>query len=140
MKKVIVVLIIIGISIFNHIPVLGADWKFFRVDDRGEFFYDIENLLPSSEKTIGVWLKLVYSHKFKQQEGIGDLHHTVGFWEIHCKEKRIRLLLTSHFSEEREGEIPSSPRVFQTPDWEPIPPNTVLDELHRIICEQLNKI
>ncbi len=134
------VLIFISLTILTHTTVLGVDWKFLQENEKGEFFYDAENLVPLSEKTIGVWLKVVYSAKFKEQEGLKDLHHTVGFWEIHCQDRMIRLLLSSHFSEDRPEEIPSLPRVFKTPDWEPISTNTVLDELYITICKQLRKI
>ncbi len=136
MKKRLVIIFLIGQSIFGgYSPTLGADWKFLEENDKGKFFYDGESLVTSSEQTIGVWLKVIYSAKFKEQEGLKDLHHTLGFWEIHCRDKMIRLLLSSHFSEERHEEVLSTPRVFKTPDWEPIPPDTVLDALQMIICK-----
>ncbi len=133
-------LILLSLTILTHITALGADWKFLQKNDKGEFFYDAENLVPSSEKTIGVWVKVVYSDEFKGQEGLKDLHHTMGFWEMDCKNKKIRLLLSSHFSEERQEEIPLPPRVFTTPDWEPVPSHTVLEELYRLICKPTNQI
>ncbi|MGB9627215.1 MAG: surface-adhesin E family protein [Thermodesulfobacteriota bacterium] len=129
------ILIVIILFIFTPLPILSADWIFLQENDKGKFFYDAENMVTSSEETMGVWLKVVYSVKFKEKEGLKDLHHTVGFWEIHCRDKKIRLLLSSHFSEERQEETISPPRVFQTPDWEPIPTHSVLDALQRVICK-----
>jgi len=124
-----------GIPIFINPPTFSADWKFLQKNEKGEFFYDAENMIISSEQTIGVWLKVVYSVTFKEQEGLKDLHQTIGFWEIRCKERKIRLLLLSHVSEEKGEEVPSPPRVFQIPDWEPIPLNTILNELHETVCK-----
>ncbi len=135
-KRILAILISMGIPIFINSPTFGADWKFLQKNEKGEFFYDAENMVISSEQTIGVWLKVVYSVTFKEQEGLKDLQEAVGFWEIRCKEREIRLLLLSHVSEEKGEEVPSPPRVFQTPDWEPIAPDTILNELHGIVCKQ----
>ena len=103
-KGILAVLISMGIPIFINPPTFSADWKFLQKNEKGEFFYDAENMIISSEQTIGVWLKVVYSVTFKEQEGLKDLHQTIGFWEIRCKERKIRLLLLSHVSEEKGEE------------------------------------
>jgi len=124
--------IIIALGILNHTGVYGVDWRFLRTDAQGEFFYDMENITRLSKNTVGVWLKIVYSEKFKKQEDLDHLSQTVGLWEINCQEKKICLLSTSHYSE--RGEI-SAPQIWLPPDWKSIAPNTVMDALYKALCE-----
>ena len=124
--------IIIALGILNHTGVYGVDWRFLRTDAQGEFFYDMENITRPSKNTVGVWLKIVYSEKFKKQEDLDHLSQTVGLWEINCQGKKICLLSTSHYSE--RGEI-STPQIWLPPDWKSIAPNTVMDALYKALCE-----
>ena len=65
--------LLIGLlGIFSDAGVSGADWRLLKADVQGDFFYDAENLTRSSTEIVGVWLKVVYSEKFKEQE---DLTH-----------------------------------------------------------------
>jgi hypothetical protein len=100
---------IIVIWIFNYSGVYGTDWKFLQTNFQGEFFYDAENITHSSGNIVGVSLKIVYSEKFKKEEGLDHLSETVGLWEINCQEKKMYLLSTSHTS--KGGEI-SPPQVW----------------------------
>lgn len=125
-------IIIISLGVLNHAGVHGADWKFLRTDAQGEFFYNMETINRPSKSTVGVWLKIVYSEKFKKQEALDRLSHTVGLWEIDCQDKKMCLLSTSHYSE--EGEI-SAPQIWLPPEWKSITPNTVMDALYGELCK-----
>ena len=50
----------------------------------GEFSYDAENITHSSGNIVGVSLQIVYSKRFKKEEGLAYLSETVGLWEINC--------------------------------------------------------
>ena len=125
-------IIIISLGVLNHAGVHGADWKFLRTDAQGEFFYNMETINRPSKSTVGVWLKIVYSEKFKKQEALDRLSQTVGLWEIDCQDKKMCLLSTSHYSE--EGEI-SAPQIWLPPEWKSITPNTVMDALYGELCK-----
>lgn len=112
-----------------------ADWRFFRTTNEGEFLYDADSLTHPSINTVGILMKVVYSEKVKEREGLDNLGQTVGLWEINCNEKMIRLLSTSHYSKEGEMLDPHSPRILLTPDWESISPGTVLEALWTQICK-----
>jgi hypothetical protein len=92
----------------------------------------MENITHPSKSTLGVWLKIVYSERFKKEEDLAHLSHSVGLWEIDCQDKKICLLSTSHYSE--GGEI-SPPQVWLPPDWKSITSNTALDTLYRELCK-----
>jgi hypothetical protein len=77
---------IIAFGILNHTGVYGADWKFLRTDVQGEFSYDVENITRPTKNTVGVWLKIIYSEKFKKEEDLDHLNQTVGLWEIDCED------------------------------------------------------
>ncbi len=106
---------IIVIWIFSYSGVYGTDWKFLQTNFQGEFSYDAENITHSSGNIVGVSLKIVYSEKFKKEEGLDHLSETVGLWEINCQEKKMYLLSTSHTS--KEGEI-WPPQVWLPPRME----------------------
>lgn len=125
-------IIIISLGVLNHAGVHGADWKFLRTDAQGEFFYNMETIKRPSKSTVVVWLKIVYSEKFKKQEALDRLSQTVGLWEIDCQDKKMCLLSTSHYSE--EGEI-SAPQIWLPPEWKSITPNTVMDALYGELCK-----
>jgi len=73
-------------------------------------FYDADRITRSSDNTVGIWLKIVYSENFLKEEGLDELTQTIGLWEINCKEKKVCLLSTSHHS--KAGEI--SPPKFSS--------------------------
>ncbi len=132
LKSIVFGFVIIGLGIFTYTEVYGADWKFLQTNFQGEFFYDVENITRSAGNNVGVWLKIVYSEKFKEQEGLNHLSQTVGLWEIDCQGKKICLLSTSHYS--KEGEI-SAPQVWLPPEWKSISPNTIMDTLYKELCK-----
>ncbi len=111
----------------------GADWKYLKTNIQGELFYDTERITRSSEHIVGVWMKIVYSKEFKEKEGLDDLNQTVGLWEINCRDKKVCLLSTSHYS--GEGEI-SPPQVWLPPEWSSIGPGTVMDALYNELCNK----
>lgn len=123
--------IIIALGMFNPIGVRGGDWKFLRADVHGDFFYDLGNITRPAKNTVGVWLKIVYSEKYKKEEDLDHLTQAVGLWEIDCQDKKICLLSTSHYSE--KGEI-SAPQIWLPPEWKSITPNTVMDDLYKELC------
>jgi len=124
--------IMIALEILNHAGAYGADWKLLWTDHQGEFLYDKENITHPSKKTVGVWLKIVYSERFKKGEDLDPLSQSVGLWEIDCQDKKICLLSTSHYS---EGSEISAPQIWLPPDWKSITPNTVLEALYKELCE-----
>jgi hypothetical protein len=125
-------LLISLLGIFSDTGVYGADWKFLKANVEGKFFYDAENVTRSAANIVGVWLKIVYSEKFKEQEDLTHLSQTIGLWEIDCKDKKMCLLSTSHTS--KEVEI-SAPQVWLPPDWKSIPPYTIMDTLYEEVCK-----
>ena len=122
----------IVLGTLNHAGAYGADWKFLWEDFQGEFLFDKEDVTRPSKNTVGIWLKIVYSERFRKEDDLDRLSQSVGLWEIDCQEKMICLLSTSHYSE--GGEI-SAPQIWLPPDWKSITPNTVLEALYKELCE-----
>jgi hypothetical protein len=122
---------IILLGILSDTTMYGADWKFLRANAEGDFFYDAENITPSSGNVVGVRLKIVYSDKFKGQEGLNHLIQTIGLWEINCQDNKMCLLSTSHYS--KEGEI-LPPQIWLPQEWKSIPPGTIMETLYKELC------
>jgi len=120
------------LGIFSCTGVYGADWKFLKANVEGEFFYDAENVTRSTANIVGVWLKIIYSEKFKEEEDLTHLSQTIGLWEIDCKDKKMCLLSTSHTSKEVEISVP---QVWLPPDWKSISPDTIMDTLYKKVCK-----
>jgi hypothetical protein len=123
---------LIGLGVFSYTRAVGADWKFLETNFQGEFSYDSENITRSSGNIVGVWLKIVYSERFRKQENLTHLNQTIGSWEINCMDRKMCLLSTSHHSE--GGEI-SAPQVWLPPEWKSIAPNTAMDTLYKELCK-----
>lgn len=111
----------------------GADWKFLERNKQGEFFYDAERITRSPTETVGVWVRIVYSKEFKEEEGLDHLSQSVGLWEINCRDKQVCLLSTSHYS--GQGEI-LPPQVWLPPEWKSIGTGTVMDALYKELCKK----
>jgi len=124
---------VVALGVFGYSELYGADWKFLKESYQGEFFYDTERITRSSENTVGVWLRIVYSKEFKEKEGLDNLNQTVGLWEINCRNKQVCLLSTLHYS--GEGEI-SAPQVWLPPEWKSIGPDPIKDALYRELCKK----
>jgi len=121
------------LGFFSGARTEGADWKYLKTTTQGEFFYDRERISRSSAHIVGVWLRIVYSKEFKEKERLDDLTQAVGLWEINCRDKRVCLLSTTHYS--GEGEI-SPPQVWLPPEWNSIGPDTIMDALYNELCEK----
>jgi hypothetical protein len=123
---------IVALGIFGYTKLYGVDWKFLQTDFQGEFFYDSENVTRTSEHLIGVWLKIVYSEKFKKQEDLKNLSQTAGLWEIDCRDRKVCLLSTTHYSQESEI---SGPQVWFPPEWKSVRPGTMMETLYKELCK-----
>lgn len=130
--KLLVLAIGVGLVIFCDAEIVGADWKYLQKNFQGEFFYDADRIIRSSENAVGIWLKIVYSEHFLKEEGVDELTQTIGLWEINCKDKKMCLLSSSHHS--KEGEV-SAPQVQLPPEWKSITPGTIMDTLYQVLCK-----
>ncbi len=45
------------------VEMCGRDWKLFRQNDSGMYFYDSKNMTRSSSNIVEVWTKLKYTVK-----------------------------------------------------------------------------
>jgi len=125
--------VVVVLGIFGYSEMYGVDWKFLKTSFQGEFFYDTERITRSSQDTVEVWLRIVYSKEFKEKEGLDNLHQTVGLWEINCRDKQVCLLSTSHYT--KEGEI-SPPQIWLPPEWKSIGLDTIMDTLYKQLCKK----
>ena len=141
MKSLFKLLVIfIGLALFTHAEVRGADWKLFAETDLYECFYDAEDTTPSSSNIVDVWTKLEYTKKGitgvvkKFGEHYADLSYSLELLEINCPEKKERLLSITEYSV--EGSILYTNPAKRCPSaWKSISREAVGESLHNAVCK-----
>jgi len=126
-------------------PVYGSDWvEFWRFDDGSVFFYNKVNIKHRTKHIVHVWEKGVYSDEGREEdiqsrrkeglstEGWDKLSHDLTLYEIDCKKRKYQIL--SGIIYNTDGSIISS-FSFDEPDWDYIPPDTMMDTLRKKVCK-----
>jgi len=70
LKTLALVVIVFSFGNFHYIKADGADWKFLKANDEGEFSCDAENITRSATNIVGIWLKVVYSEEYKKRKAL----------------------------------------------------------------------
>jgi len=136
----VVVLLVVGLTIFGYAEVWGADWKLFAETPLYECFYDREDTTPSSKNIVDVWTKLEYTEKGiagivkRYGKHYADLSYSLELWEINCAEKKDRILSITEYS--TEGRILYGNSVNDRPPaWKIIPRESVDESLYKAVCK-----
>ena len=95
-----VFLVLIGFYLPGHAEVWGSGGKYLEKDDEGIWFYDSENIECLANNIIRVWSKKIYDPKGvsaaveKYGKDYINLDHVFTIWEIHCSQRKFRLILS----------------------------------------------
>jgi hypothetical protein len=135
-----VVLAVIGILLFSHAHLWGADWKEYARTDRAVLYYDVKSVVRSSKDVVRVSEKRVFTVKgvieVVRQPGFGKKYETLsyatGLSEIQCADKKKRTLSIAWYSGDEK--ILSSDSD-QTSNWKPITRGSTAEALHKIVCK-----
>ena len=141
------ILVTVGLAIFGCAEVWGEDWRGFGTSEANakRWFYDAESLTyPSKDKDIVRVRTNVYVQiNTRSKEGTDryveevkkrfeNLNHVMSLTEVHCKDRRIRILEITSYS--KYGKVLSStwdPKM----DWNFIVPGSRDEALYKAVCE-----
>jgi hypothetical protein len=131
--------ILIGLAIFSHTEVWGADWKFIRMNQSGDnCYYDADSITRPSKNIVRGSVKIVYSEKSvnREIERLGpsykDLSHVIILWEMNCTEKKAAFLETTTYS--KNEKIIKSFKVGSV-KMVSIVPDTMGEDLYKALCK-----
>ena len=140
MKSLLVKSLCIGLILYCHAEVWGADWKLFAETDLYECFYDAEDTTPQSKNIVDVLTKLEYTKKgvtgIVKEFGkhYADLSYSLELWEINCAEKKDRILSITEYSAEGRILYANSAKG-RPPAWKIIPRESVDESLYKAVCK-----
>jgi hypothetical protein len=98
--------ILVGLIIFTHVEVWGADWKFVSSTDLYKGFYYGEKMTKPYKgiSLVRVWVKLEYTEKGiaeyvkKFGKDYENLSYSLELWDIDCKTRRYIIWSTTQYS------------------------------------------
>ena len=139
-RKYVVVAVVIGILMFFHAHLWGADWKQYARTDRAVLYYDVKSVARSSKDVVRVSEKRVFTVKgvieVVRQPGFGKKYETLsyatGLSEIQCVDKKKRTLSIAWYSGDEKMLSSDSD---QTSNWKPITRGSTAEALHKILCK-----
>lgn len=113
-----VIVLVMGLTIC-YAEVWGADWKEFAKATTGIFHYDAESIRSASEGFVRVWIH-------------NSTKHETGLIEFNCKGGSYRVMDLLEYDEARR--IKDRHDYYDNPGWLDIPPGSVPEILHIIVC------
>ena len=135
--------IFIGLFIFGHAEVWGADWVLYGETDTYKFYYDKESIHRPSKNIVEVSEKQFYTDKGiiymvgelgKKYE---NLSHSMTLWQIDCANQNFRFLSLTHYS--KEEKVIYSRRLLyaseRAGEWSPIIKGTMGEILYKAVCK-----
>jgi hypothetical protein len=135
-----VILAVIGILLFSHAHLWGADWKEYARTDRAVLYYDVKSVARSSKDVVRVSEKRVFTVKgvieVVRQPGFGKKYETLsyatGLSELQCADKKKRTLSIAWYSGDEKMLSSDSD---QASNWKFITPGSTAEALHKILCK-----
>jgi hypothetical protein len=135
-----VILAVIGILLFSHAHLWGADWKEYARSDRAVLYYDVKSVVRSLKDVVRVSEKRVFTVKgvieVVRQPGFGKKYETLsyatGSSEFQCADKKKRTLSIAWYSGDEKM---LSSDNDQTSGWKLITPGSAAEALHKILCK-----
>ena len=128
----------IGLIFFFNMQGWGADWKGFAETDNASFYYDADTVTRPSKGVIRVWEKRVYKPKAindmveKHGATVWILHHSLILSEVHCAEKKRRLMSIDYYS--KDGGFLSSRSISEN-DWTFMVPESIGESIYKVLCK-----
>jgi hypothetical protein len=52
-----------AVALFGHAEVWGFDWKYYRMNERGTYFYEAESMTRLSKEIVRVCVQPIYTEK-----------------------------------------------------------------------------
>ncbi len=127
------------IVFFFSIEAKADDWAFYSTSTAGDsYYYDPQSVKRVSEDIVQVLIKNVYGEKslekmIKRHGVNNEPSYSVSLSECNCKEKKLRILSHSDYSEDGTVIYSSSPSEDSS-SWNFVYPFALNDALFNIVC------
>jgi hypothetical protein len=128
--------------------VKSADWKKYGVDIEGEHFFRFDASSKAFPDVLSVKTKTIYSEEGKKLyiekrrmnklpvQGLEELHSRTVLYGLNCISKQKEICVLEIFELTKEGKTLDYAKSGSYKNWNVIPPGTVYEELHRVICPE----
>ncbi|MBO8144204.1 MAG: hypothetical protein H0Z16_06455 [Thermodesulfobacterium sp.] len=123
-----------------EVEISDPRWIFLGFDSSGSArFYDSKSL-STSDNIVKVWVKIIYSERAKQEyikekgRKYENLDLSLDLLEIDCTKKIFQILSFIYYAS--DGSVIDSydyPEFLA--DWNPIPPDSMIEALFKKICQ-----
>jgi len=137
--------VLIGLSIFGHTELWGADWKYFTTGADGTFYwYDVQGVTYHPNRVIQVWIKKVKADEMMGMVKSGakitaseleqmtlERSYERSLIEIDCVEKTFNHL--QKFNYDSKGVLKSGESKLSAK--KKIPKNSNAEKLYKIVCK-----
>jgi len=151
MKHLLLSISIVCLLMVGYTAVNGAEWVYYGYDSFGnECYYDKEGITSVGDGIIKVWEKIVFSEEGKsyfiserQKKGINtqgyeNLSYDLGLYAINCNKKEFHVVSGVDYT--KAGHILDSFNLSSDKtSWDPIPPDSIMDELYKATCKETKK-
>ncbi len=131
--------------------VKSADWKKYGIDVEGEHFFRFDASSKAFPDVLSVKTKTIYSEEGKKLymekrqmnklpvQGLEELHSRTVLYGLNCISKQKEICVLEIFELTKEGKTLDYAKSGSYKNWNVIPPGTVYEELHRVICPERNE-
>ena len=128
--------------------VKSTEWKKFGTDKEGDHFYRFDASSKAFPDVLSIKTRLVYSEEGKKgymakrhaaklpTQGFEQLDSRTVLYGLNCVSKTKEICVLEIFELTKEGKTLDYAKAGSYKDWNEIPPGTVYDELHRVICPE----
>lgn len=127
---------IIGLIAFGHTEGWGVDWKYYGTNEDGSYFYDTESMTRSPKELIEVWVQSAYSEKGISHwvreggKGFQDLDYSLIWLGLNCVERSARYLRIVFYSKNGNVFHP-----MDNDEWHFIAPDSMTETLYKEVCK-----
>ncbi len=131
-----ILLLIVGYAVLGYSGACWADWTLFDKTENADYYYDKEDVTPSSSGTVSVWTKQVYSKRgiAEMVNNLGtryeSLDHSINFLEFDCVGKIVLPLSIVYFS--KNGGVLETKEPNH--EWDFFLKGSMFDALYEEVC------
>jgi len=140
-KRVRITLAVIGLIFFCYADEWAADWNWEKCgrSKNATIYYDTKGITLLPKGIVRVWGAEVYTAEGVQLnvqefgQGYKDVASGVMRIEINCREKRMRVLSITSYS---QAEIVIGSESTPNAQWEGILPDSIGESLYILVCKE----
>lgn len=111
-------------------------WSNFAEDADLKYYLDLKSVITTPERTSTFWVKSVAKNKeyYKSEYNLNDLAYILTSYEYDCARGLYRVRATVMYDKNRRELHKTFPTASETPGFEPVTPESVLELVRDSIC------